>query len=487
MSKVNRKLVWGIIPLILLAGLAAWQFFISEQTSLDNLPVLDLSSTETQVAAKIKLLREEIERNPASAEAWGKFAMNLDIHDFKRESIQCYKQAATLDPGNFRWFYYTATALQDLGSPETMQWFAYCQNLNPVYLPFHILNGLMLLNNGRIEDASTAFRSALNIDANSSHAYLGLAQIAHAQNNPALSKQYLLKTIDINPGHGEAYALLTEVYQKLDKPEQAARAKRKALQFPNPTKVPDPLYADLVAEGVSSYWHLMRGQALNNKQNYTEASHEFSLALKAKPRAEAYNGLGFALHQMGNYPEASRQYNAAIALNPDYRDAFYNLAITLYKMGKVEESIGKLKEVNRLDPAFPDGYLNLGTYLTTLGRDSDAIATFRQGIANTSFDIRIASKLSWLLATLPYAALRDGPEAVRLGEKICETTNYEVPQNLDVLAAAYAETKQFSKAVKTARLARQLAVSTGLLDLAAAVQTRLKLYEKQRAFRVKRF
>lgn len=487
MSSSKRKLLVASAALILLSGISALYFYFQEQTSLDALPNLDFNGVEKQVAEKLQLLREQVEQHPGSSAAWGKFAMNLDIHDFKRESIPCYQQAAKLDPDDFRWAYYAATALRETGSQEAIQWFEYCQALNPDYLPFHILNGMMMLNHGRLQDAADAFQNALNTDSKSSHAYLGLGQVALARDDLALSKKHLLKAVEINPTHREVYGRLAEVYEKLNAPEKAAEAKRMAQQFSNVTRLADPLYAELVAEGESSYWYLIRGQRLNEKGHFPEAAEEFTLALKANPRAEAHYGLGFALQQMGNYEAAVSQYQAAIDLNPAYRDAHQDLAVTMFKMGNADKAIAQLETVIQVDPAFPGGYLNQGIYLISLGKDSEAVEVFRQGIENAPFDIRIANKLAWLLATSPKAALRNGEEAVRLAEKSCKLTNYRVPQNLDILAAAYAETMQFKKAEQIAQQAQQLAITAGQLDLADGIQSRLAMYEQNRAFRVKRF
>jgi hypothetical protein len=56
-----------------------------------------------------------------------------------------------------------------------------------------------------------------------------------------------------------------------------------------------------------------------------------------------------------------------------------------------------------------------------------------------------------LLATSDVAELRDGPEAVRYAEKVVAVTNRKDPFALAALAAAYAETGQFEKAVAIQR------------------------------------
>lgn len=473
--------------LLLLAGIWTQKMYFTERALLHRLPDLDLSGVETQVVLKIRGLRKEVERNPGSAAAWGKLAMNLDVHDLKREAASCYQQAAELDPTDFRWPYYCATMLAATGSPEALQWFKRSQVLKPDYTPVHVLYGQTLFNHGHLKEALEQFEWALRTDAKSTHAYLGLAQVALSQGDLQASRRYLLKAAEIDPKHGEVHGLLAEVYRRLNEPEKADREMRLAQQLPKVTSVPNPVYAELAAEGVSAFWYEKYGLTYLEKRLYAEAAREFTMALKAKPSAEAHYNLGFALQYLGKYEEAAQHYRAALALRPTYRDALNHLAMVLFEMGRVEESIAYLEQAKRLYPAFAAVYLNLGTFYWRSGRRSEAIETFRQGLANAPYDPRTAMQLAWLLATAPQLSLRNGEKAVHLAERVCEKTGYRVPETLDVLAAAYAETGQFNRAIKTARQALQLTKTANRSDLANQIQSRLQIYESKQPYRENKF
>ncbi len=486
LSEVRRwQVVVAVVGVLLLSGILMWEIFFPARSSSDILLGVDLTGVETQVAEKIRRLRKEVERNPGSAAAWGKFAMNLDVHDLKREALPCYQQAAELDPTDFRWQYYCATMLGEMGSPEALQWFERSQALNASYVPVHVLYGEALLHDDRLEEASHAFHLALSANSKSSHAHLGLAQVELSQGDLEASRRHLLQAVEIDPKHGEVHGLLAEVYRRLNEPEKADREMRMAQQLPKITPVPDSVYAELAAEGVSAFWYETRGRAYLKKRRYAEAARQFTMALKVRPSAEAHHNVAFALQYLRKYEEAVEHYRAALALRPAYRDALNNLATALFELGYVEESIAYLEEAKRLDPAFPDAYLNLGTFLMRSGRPAESIEALRQGLANAPYDPRTAMKLAWLLSTCTQASLRNGTEAVRLAETVCELTGYRIPQALDVLAAAYAEMRQYSKALKIAGRAHPLAISVGLPDLADEIQSRMKSYETKRPFRDK--
>ena len=88
--------------------------------------------------------------------------------------------------------------------------------------------------------------------------------------------------------------------------------------------------------------------------------------------------------------------------------------------------------------------------------------------------------VAWLYATCPDNAVRDGKRAVELAKKACDLTQWKDGHILDTLAAAYAETGNFSEAVKWQRQALDSP------DISAAIrsgmQRRLRLYERQQPY-----
>ena len=71
------------------------------------------------------------------------------------------------------------------------------------------------------------------------------------------------------------------------------------------------------------------------------------------------------------------------------------------------------------------------------------------------------NNLAWLLATQPSPEVRNGPEAVRLAERACALTSRTNLWFLHTLAAACAESGNFTQAVAAAEEARRLAAAAG--------------------------
>jgi tetratricopeptide (TPR) repeat protein len=58
------------------------------------------------------------------------------------------------------------------------------------------------------------------------------------------------------------------------------------------------------------------------------------------------------------------------------------------------------------------------------------------------------NNLSWVLATSPVDSVRDGKRALEYGEKAARLSDYRAPHILSTLAAAYAESGDFEKAIE---------------------------------------
>ncbi|HYG35341.1 MAG TPA: SEL1-like repeat protein [Clostridia bacterium] len=111
---------------------------------------------------------------------------------------------------------------------------------------------------------------------------------------------------------------------------------------------------------------------------------------------------------------------------------------------------------------------------------SEALRWYRR--AAEAEELVALKNAAWILATSEDSQLRDGRQAVQYAEKAAVTTKRKDPVILDVLAAAYAETSQFKKAVKTQKEAISL---SGSNKERKEYESRLKLYEENTSYRAK--
>lgn len=492
-AKGNKRppLKFGRLPKLVMAasvfafvGLLSY-YFLFPAASLGMLPNPDLHSMEEPVARKIKVLHKKVQKNPDSSTAWGELGMNLHIHGLRHEAVACYKRAAELAPGDLRWPYYCGIVLHETGSPEELLWFEKSQSLALDYGPAHIQYGRSLFDAGRWKEAAEAFRRAAADKANASHAHLGLAQVFQAEGDLEASRQSLLQALKADPKHREVHSLLAASYRRLNEPQKALRQLKYAEKLPEVTPLLDPLYSRLMRQGASSYWSQLRGRTYLKKGLYEQSIREFQMVTRSKPSAEAYYDLGIALQLWGKHRKAVGHLQTAVRLDPNYIDALNGLAISLAEVGRTQEALAYVERTIRLNPTDPRIYLNFAMIYLRYGYQDEAARALRHGLNHKPDDLHLSSRLAWLLATSSEISVRDGHEALTLAGTLCEKTNYRVPETLDILAAAYAETGQFKRATEMALRAHQLAVRSKREDLATKIQSRLRLYELKQPFRDK--
>jgi len=90
---------------------------------------------------------------------------------------------------------------------------------------------------------------------------------------------------------------------------------------------------------------------------------------------------------------------------------------------------------------------------------------------------------AWLQATYLADELRNGPEAIENATKACELTNWQIPEYVDTLAAAYAETGDFDSAIKWQKKATELLTDEQRSLHRSDFEWRVKLYESRQPAR----
>ena len=88
-----------------------------------------------------------------------------------------------------------------------------------------------------------------------------------------------------------------------------------------------------------------------------------------------------------------------------------------------------------------------------------------------------------MLATYPVDAIRDGKRAVELAAKATTLPGGDVPIVLRTLAAAYAESGDFSKAIDTAQRAIDLSTTQNNTSLLATLRHEIELYQARTPYR----
>ena len=151
--------------------------------------------------------------------------------------------------------------------------------------------------------------------------------------------------------------------------------------------------------------------------------------------------------------------------------------------GRIQEAIQSLGEDLNKDPEIREGHSMLGLLLDVAGMRSEAMRTFSAGLERDPNNLKILRELAWIKATSKDAQWRNGAEAVQLAKRVVEWAPRD-PDFLQVLAAAYAENRQFDDAVQSARRALRLADATNNKQLSSLIRQCIPAYENRQPIRV---
>lgn len=115
--------------------------------------------------------------------------------------------------------------------------------------------------------------------------------------------------------------------------------------------------------------------------NHEIAIQQYKAAIAIKPDyAEAYYSMGAAHGGLGRDSDALAAFKKAIAIKPDYADAYYNMGIAYRKLGRYTDAVAAFKKAIDIDPDFADAYYNMGVDYAKLGRHADALAAYKKTI-----------------------------------------------------------------------------------------------------------
>lgn len=173
-------------------------------------------------------------------------------------------------------------------------------------------------------------------------------------------------------------------------------------------------------------------------------------------------------------------YTQEIRANPGAANAYLLRGILWEERGEKDIALADFNEAIRLDPDDATAFIYRG-YLWNHHKEYDkAIADYNEAVR---LDPKLAGAFNsraWLLSTCPDPKFRDGSRAVESAGRACELTDWKKAHHIDTLAAAYAESGDFEKAVEWQEMANKLYTDS---DDRRKGEERLKHYKEKKPYR----
>ncbi|MHC4738210.1 MAG: tetratricopeptide repeat protein [Planctomycetota bacterium] len=380
-----------------------------------------------------------------------------------RNSGTIFQHAINVTEGNYVAHSSLAYFLHDQGKiDQAIAHSAKSLQIRPNYVNAHIALGRALLEADRIDEAIKCFNTALKFKPDFDLAYvnLGVAYVRQGKFDQGIIR--FAKALEIEPECAEAHNNIGVELARRGNLEEAIKHYKEALRI-------KPGYPEV---------YVSLGEVFLRQGKLEEAFKGYSTALQINPEfAEAHKVQGKVLLLQGRFADAVEKYKQVLLLQPDNPASHNDLGVALSLQGKSDEAIVHFKEALRLDPNSAPAHFILARALTGAG-------TIDQAVTHLEETLRIKpnwpdpmNNLARLSITHKKAGFYNPNQALKLAERACKLTNYNRPDFLDTLAAAYAETGRFEKAVDTAQKALKLALSSGQAKLAEKIKNSLSLYK----------
>jgi protein O-mannosyl-transferase len=236
--------------------------------------------------------------------------------------------------------------------------------------------------------------------------------------------------------------------------------------------------------GHNTVAHYILGALYDSQGKSDLAATEFMEAIADDPgNVKALCGLGYILCDEGKLDEAAEEYQMALQVAPDFAKAHFGLAEVLKKEHNFGQAMSEYSLALQSDPDIPEAHYQLAGLFSAKGDAASAISQLEETVRLAPDWPLALNNLAWMRATDQDSKLRNGSEAARLAMRAVALTRKNDPSTLDTLAAAYAETGQFTDAATTAEMAVQIANAAAETNLASQIQSRLKLYQAQQPYR----
>ena len=192
-----------------------------------------------------------------------------------------------------------------------------------------------------------------------------------------------------------------------------------------------------------------RGSVWSVKGNDDNALADYNEAIRLDPTdATAYNNRGALRHAKRDDGQALTDYSKAIQLDPKNATAFSLRGNVYLIKNDYDKALADYTEAIRLNSKDAAVYLSRGEAWRLKRAYDKAMTDFDQA---TRLDPTFADAfrcLAWLWATCPQWQYRFGRKAIESATRACELSEWKNPLSLDALAAAYAETGDFEKALR---------------------------------------
>lgn len=216
--------------------------------------------------------------------------------------------------------------------------------------------GMQNLQSGRMQQAKLLLEQVVQASPQHAEARQWLGVLFFQQGNRVRALELINEAIKLGPANPVAHATLANVLHAIGQGDAAITSYRQAIAL-------KPNFAEA---------HNNLGNALASQGRSAEAMDCYQRAVTLQPGfADAHNNLGTALQGAGMVEAAVEAYRRAIVLRPNYAQALCNLATTLQDRAP-DEAEQYARKALAIQPDYHEAWVTLGKILHPQGHVNQA-------------------------------------------------------------------------------------------------------------------
>lgn len=327
--------IWVDLALLtvsaLLAGLPAALQAQEDDPGLDTTAAA--SQEQSDAAAKIMQLQQQLEAAPDNAALWYELAAQHYLGDNNAETLQCAQRAIQLDAGQADYYWLAACALDQLE---------------------------------RHTEALEYCRRGLAVNPASAECWALMANIHNSAQEYEQAREAATQGLAVQPQDGELYYELGKALDSLKRDAEALAAYQNCVRYR--------------PEGGSAYYHI--GRIYFRQPDYTAALPAFEEAVEQAPQIAIYRYyLAETLYELDRLDEAIPQYIEAARILPDSARYEHACGFALYMADRFEEALPYNEQAAQLKPDNSWNWQLYGGTLCELGRYREAETALQRALA----------------------------------------------------------------------------------------------------------
>ncbi len=315
---------------------------------------------DQRVVERIDEARQAVLQRPDDPRTWAALGMIFENERMRGRAVECYAEAARMDPDEARWWFHMAGALSKIDrNDEAIEAIETSLGLHADYAPSHARLGNFKFEAGYLDEARAAYEHSIEVDTTYPGGWVGLARVQLQMDETEAAIEILERVLEERPQDLLVKRVLVGAYRQAGRPGE--------LELPDDASPKTERWPDPWAEEVRAH---QDDPALRRVTKFLmEGKQLEALAVLEKLRDKAQSpdderaylsqlaGIYLSLERMR---DAETAYRRLLQIQPENSQVLLSLAEVYEKKGELPNAVQAMRKALELNPNYAPGYRQAG-------------------------------------------------------------------------------------------------------------------------------